>query len=254
MQDIDLEPSEASDEIPMAVIGALFVAGLIVGGCVIWIALQGGQSLSLSSTPPLQASTQAPTVRLGEAAAGAQKPVPGLPEREPLAVGSASPATAGPEAGRADPLVDPPALAAWPPSPRSPSARDNGDLGHPADRQPACGPSATIRFGLNSSIPESSATAVEQVSRWMEQHPAERLVLEGHADAKGAPEDNLVLSFRRAAAVKAEFIRQGLSRDRIEITAFGDRSPIGGKPTTAAENRRVTVVVKDRAQCNVRTG
>ena len=73
--------------------------------------------------------------------------------------------------------------------------------------------------------------------------------IRGHADEVGSPEfNNQLLSENRAKAVKAEFVKNGLSADRITTIGFGDTKPIADNSTEAGrtQNRRVEFVVKQK--------
>ena len=68
----------------------------------------------------------------------------------------------------------------------------------------------------------------------------------GHADRSGTPQYNQRLSQRRADAVAAELVRQGVSRNEIMVTAFGESRPL--VPTADGvrepQNRRVEIVLR----------
>ena len=70
-------------------------------------------------------------------------------------------------------------------------------------------------------------------------------VVEGHTDNSGKPAYNMKLSQRRADAVKAYLVQQGVSPDRITSVGFGDTRPIADNKTKAGKalNRRVDVVM-----------
>ena len=73
-----------------------------------------------------------------------------------------------------------------------------------------------------------------------------RIEVAGHADRSGTPQYNQRLSQRRADAVAAELVRQGVSRAAISITAFGETRPL--VPTADGvrepQNRRVEIVLR----------
>ncbi len=68
----------------------------------------------------------------------------------------------------------------------------------------------------------------------------------GHADRSGSDAYNLRLSQRRADAVAAELVRQGVNRNDIGIQAFGESRPL--VPTADGvrepQNRRVEIVLR----------
>ena len=51
------------------------------------------------------------------------------------------------------------------------------------------------------------------------------LLVRGHADRTGAAEANMALSLRRAEATRDFLISRGISRDRIEVVAYGNTRP-----------------------------
>jgi outer membrane protein OmpA-like peptidoglycan-associated protein len=73
-----------------------------------------------------------------------------------------------------------------------------------------------------------------------------RIEVAGHADRSGTPQYNQRLSERRAQAVAAELVRQGVARNEIAITAFGESRPL--VPTADGvrepQNRRVEIVLR----------
>jgi len=73
-----------------------------------------------------------------------------------------------------------------------------------------------------------------------------RIEVAGHADRSGTPACNQALSQRRAESVGAELVRQGINRNDIIVTAFGESRPL--VPTADGlrepQNRRVEIVLK----------
>ncbi|TDH62565.1 OmpA family protein [Dankookia rubra] len=73
-----------------------------------------------------------------------------------------------------------------------------------------------------------------------------RIEVAGHADRSGTPAYNQRLSQRRADAVAAELVRQGIARNEIAVSAFGETRPL--VPTADGvrepQNRRVEIVLK----------
>jgi outer membrane protein OmpA-like peptidoglycan-associated protein len=74
---------------------------------------------------------------------------------------------------------------------------------------------------------------------------AKRLEIVGHADRKGSASFNLTLSRRRAEAVKAALVRQGVPAEAIGADAVGEERPIVPTADGVAEpiNRFVTVMI-----------
>ena len=84
--------------------------------------------------------------------------------------------------------------------------------------------------------------------RYLKEHADARIEVEGHTDSKGTPEYNLKLGDRRAKAVKAYLVSQGIAENRISTVSYGLTKPvaenmINGKdnPSGRAENRRAVI-------------
>lgn len=59
-------------------------------------------------------------------------------------------------------------------------------------------------------------------AEWLKQNPDGKLWIQGYADPRGDIVYNLVLSYRRAQWVKAEFVKRGVDASRIEYaTGWG---------------------------------
>jgi len=73
-----------------------------------------------------------------------------------------------------------------------------------------------------------------------------RIEVAGHADRSGSAEYNQRLSQRRADNVAAELVRNGVPRNEIVVTAFGESRPL--VPTADGvrepQNRRVEIVLR----------
>jgi outer membrane protein OmpA-like peptidoglycan-associated protein len=73
-----------------------------------------------------------------------------------------------------------------------------------------------------------------------------KIEVDGHADRSGTPQYNQALSMRRAQAVGAELVKDGVPQNIISISAFGDTRPL--VPTAPGvrepQNRRVEIVLK----------
>jgi len=69
--------------------------------------------------------------------------------------------------------------------------------------------------------------------------------IDGHTDARGTDEFNLILSNRRAAAVVEYLEGLGIPRSRLKATGFGEDNPRVDDPF-AAINRRVEASLKLR--------
>ena len=73
-----------------------------------------------------------------------------------------------------------------------------------------------------------------------------RVELQAFADRSGRSSRNQSLSERRAEAVAAELVRQGVSRNEIGVQAFGESRPLVPTADNVREpqNRRVEIVLR----------
>ena len=72
-----------------------------------------------------------------------------------------------------------------------------------------------------------------------------RIDVSGNTDTSGTPAYNQGLSMRRAQAVAAELVRDGVAKSDITITAAGDTNPLiaTGAGVREPQNRRVEIVL-----------
>ena len=60
---------------------------------------------------------------------------------------------------------------------------------------------------------------------WLVRFPTAVLLIEGHSDERGTREYNLGLAARRADAVRAYLLTQGISAARIDTVSYGKERP-----------------------------
>jgi outer membrane protein OmpA-like peptidoglycan-associated protein len=100
----------------------------------------------------------------------------------------------------------------------------------------------TVHFALASDVlHDPSAALLAGVADAMSQHPEVSLVIEGHADPRGADTSNLWLSGRRAVGVRELLVRSGVDGDRVLVRMFGARRRDAGGTSVLdyARDRRV---------------
>lgn len=77
-----------------------------------------------------------------------------------------------------------------------------------------------------------------------------KILVEGHTDSTGSAATNEKLSTLRAEAVKAIFVANGVSPDRIETHGYAATKPVASNATPAgrSQNRRVEIIVQGAAR------
>lgn len=100
----------------------------------------------------------------------------------------------------------------------------------------------SLQFTVNSSnIDPSSFDELDRLAQIMQDDPELRLIIRGHTDNTGNPNDNLELSVDRANAVKQYLVDQGVEAGRIAAFGYGETRPVASNDTREGreQNRRV---------------
>jgi OmpA-OmpF porin, OOP family len=103
-----------------------------------------------------------------------------------------------------------------------------------------------IKFKVNSAVLTDQGK--DQIKELAQAINSEGLAkysfqIEGHTDSTGRPEYNMVLSKRRAEAVKDYLVSAyNLPKKRLRVVGRGQNDPISGSAPTDPANRRVEVV------------
>jgi outer membrane protein OmpA-like peptidoglycan-associated protein len=73
-----------------------------------------------------------------------------------------------------------------------------------------------------------------------------RIEVNGYTDTSGTPKYNQGLSVRRAQAVAAELVKNGVPNDSITIQGFGDTHLLvpTGPGVREPQNRRVEIIIR----------
>ncbi len=73
-----------------------------------------------------------------------------------------------------------------------------------------------------------------------------RIVVNGYTDTSGTPQYNMGLSIRRANAVAAELVRDGVPKNAIDIHGFGETHLLvpTGPGVREPQNRRVEIIIQ----------
>jgi len=102
-----------------------------------------------------------------------------------------------------------------------------------------------IKFASGKSdVKPESMGVINKIVELMNQHPEVNFSIEGHTDSDGDEALNQTLSEKRAEAIKVEFVRLGISDNRLKTKGFGESNPVdeNSTPEGKANNRRVEFV------------
>lgn len=96
-----------------------------------------------------------------------------------------------------------------------------------------------------ASLSAQTRAEVGRIAAVLTQYPDRNLLLEGHTDSVGSEVNNQNLSERRAEAVRAALIAEGIDPSRVSAVGYGQTRPIASNATAAgrAQNRRVEIVI-----------
>jgi outer membrane protein OmpA-like peptidoglycan-associated protein len=96
-----------------------------------------------------------------------------------------------------------------------------------------------------STLRPGAREKLAKVSGIIQSHPGLKLEVEGHTDSVGGDEYNQQLSEKRAEAVRAYLVQQGIPADSITAKGYGKSRPVVSNATAEGRqrNRRVEMVV-----------
>ena len=96
-----------------------------------------------------------------------------------------------------------------------------------------------------STLKPAGRTTIERWAAWMQTYPANKVIIEGHADERGTREYNLALGERRASASREYLVSLGIDPNRVKTISYGKERPAvpGSNENAWAQNRRAVVVV-----------
>lgn len=94
-------------------------------------------------------------------------------------------------------------------------------------------------------ILQSSYASLEDLANYLIENPTFRIKIAGHTDSQGNDQSNLILSKKRAEAVKEFLVSRGVTTERIIVQYFGETKPIdtNDTPEGRARNRRVEMEI-----------
>jgi OOP family OmpA-OmpF porin len=106
--------------------------------------------------------------------------------------------------------------------------------------------SYNIQFLVGSAeISESSKSVLDQIYTDAVTADGTKLLIGGHTDNTGNPQENLDLSSRRAQSVLNYIKQKGLGANRLKSEGYGQNNPVGDNNTATgrSKNRRVEVTL-----------
>lgn len=103
----------------------------------------------------------------------------------------------------------------------------------------------TVTFGFNKDhVGRDARNVLDQQAAWMKANPNARVRIFGHADAVGSAAYNKDLGMRRARAVEAYLVTQGVADSRMDtVVSFGEEKLAVASTKRERRNRRVVTEV-----------
>ena len=126
----------------------------------------------------------------------------------------------------------------------------------PPPPPPAPSPSYMVFFDWDSiRLNPQSMTTIGQAATAFKSGQNARITATGHTDTSGSPEYNMGLSLRRANAVAAALVQNGVPAGAITANGVGESGLLvhTGDGVREPQNRRVEIVVAGLAMSNDQT-
>lgn len=93
-------------------------------------------------------------------------------------------------------------------------------------------------------IKPESIPSLTELAEVLVKKPEWKLQIAGHTDSQGNDQNNLILSKKRAEAVKNFMVSQTVSADRLNVLYFGETMPIADNSTAEGRQRNRRVEMK----------
>jgi len=138
----------------------------------------------------------------------------------------------------------PPPPAPAPPPPSAPAATPSEDelfARMTLDELNAKGVLADVFFTYDSvEINPDARTILQKNTDYLKRWASTKVMVEGHADARGSNEYNLALGERRAGAARDYVVSLGIPADRVTVVSKGEEAPVCREANEACytKNRR----------------
>ncbi|WP_119459964.1 OmpA family protein [Rhodospirillaceae bacterium SYSU D60014] len=97
----------------------------------------------------------------------------------------------------------------------------------------------------SAELAPGAQSTIDQLATFLNDHPEQKVRIEGYTDSTGSDAYNLALSEQRAEAVRTALVIHGVDPSRIETQGLGEISPVAVNSTSQGRqmNRRVEVVI-----------
>ena len=174
------------------------------------------------------------------------------PEPVAMALPPSTPQPPAPSPSEASPVPEPAApQPATPPAPtvEAPAAPTPPPTVPPPAEQPLANaaPMEPLLFGRQSAeLSENDRKTLHRLAKQLKKDPGASVLIDGHADARGAEQFNEWLSLQRARAVRGYLQGLGVKPDQMQVASHGSNRPADGTGTDTAhaKNRRVELTVR----------
>ncbi len=107
-----------------------------------------------------------------------------------------------------------------------------------------------VTSGLLASQKVTLLALATDFKKYLAFKPDAHLILQGHADPRGGPEYNKLLSERRVERTKAYLVTQGVSADAIETQGLGEEQPMSADQVKQAVDQEQNISAAQKAQLN----
>jgi len=115
-------------------------------------------------------------------------------------------------------------------------------------KRPAKYKASTVFFGFDQyGLDYKAMETIKDFAKKFGAAPQVRIISAGHTDKAGSSGYNMVLSRKRALAVKSALMSEGIASKNITIRAYGKSMPLVQTPDGVAEpmNRRAEILLKE---------
>ena len=101
-----------------------------------------------------------------------------------------------------------------------------------------------VHFEYDSAeLSSNDIRTLQAHAQYLKMNTNAKVLLAGHADERGTREYNMALGERRANAVQAFFVSNGVKSSQLDTVSFGKEKPLNSASNESAwaENRRVEI-------------